>query len=692
MTQQSVAYLPSPLIDEPLDGWVARTASGLRTSSTRLLRHWGISPTANLLRDISPTMLATLVDSTGLGADELEHMTLARWDRLGLRPSTAKRGHGGGAWARGAGGRHCVDCLQERGGVFRLQWSLQWSFACVRHQTLLRPTTTCTHPENLRYGRTSGASARFAEHHPLLATQSTLDCYLANPKGSTLSILGNRPTWEVFSDLGALTRMVLASPVAEDPTQLLAALDARDSRDWVGLRPLLPRSTGSDSPAARLRAASEHPALIGLAAAVALEVLTQSSLDEAARQLWWASPAARLEAAHHARTRKFSWALTRALASDAPNQRRPRSVLLSRFDLARFDEHHRRLSPLDPAKIPSSCWPTVRLEGVEQDPRISAVSASAALAMVATGRRANGAFDRLGLGHLANRIESDWDKAFDATDDGDRNFADLLALQRTLVDGDVPIDYDRRRRIFPEPRTLGRRTESRICDAIGRRLTAPEARFVAWYVWELLTGSDVLVSERTVNTHLNGQLRYRAQRAVWREHPPDILHGLAETALRRNRVPEPLTWAPIKDQGAWVLPRDPTEERPLEARRRPAEVRGGSRSPAVQNLGYDFESAVAFAASSNTTARRHLARNMRRFFVVAHAGSLRAAAPHLGITGPTLSVQIRDLERSLAQSLFDRHAGRMVLRPEGRQLVEIIERQAPGLIADLVSSLRNAAP
>lgn len=58
------------------------------------------------------------------------------------------------------------------------------------------------------------------------------------------------------------------------------------------------------------------------------------------------------------------------------------------------------------------------------------------------------------------------------------------------------------------------------------------------------------------------------------------------------------------------------------------------------------------------------------FHVTATEGSIKAAAERLGITQPTVSEQVRLLERSLGVQLFDRSAGGLRLTQAGREALD----------------------
>lgn len=62
-------------------------------------------------------------------------------------------------------------------------------------------------------------------------------------------------------------------------------------------------------------------------------------------------------------------------------------------------------------------------------------------------------------------------------------------------------------------------------------------------------------------------------------------------------------------------------------------------------------------------------RQLEAFAAVAMHGSVRAAAEHLHLTQPALSMALADLERRLDVKLFDRERGRLHLSERGRELL-----------------------
>lgn len=71
------------------------------------------------------------------------------------------------------------------------------------------------------------------------------------------------------------------------------------------------------------------------------------------------------------------------------------------------------------------------------------------------------------------------------------------------------------------------------------------------------------------------------------------------------------------------------------------------------------------------------------FHVVAQEGSLAGAAKKLGVTQSTLSEQIKSIEESLGEKLFDRKGGRLKLNDAGRHATEhtsVMFREAERLV------------
>jgi DNA-binding transcriptional LysR family regulator len=95
-------------------------------------------------------------------------------------------------------------------------------------------------------------------------------------------------------------------------------------------------------------------------------------------------------------------------------------------------------------------------------------------------------------------------------------------------------------------------------------------------------------------------------------------------------------------------------------------------------------------------------RTLRYFVAVVEAGSVTAAARAEHVAQPSLSRQLRQLERSLGIALFDRRDGRLTLSAAGRQFLpaaqEVLSRAetakeaAAGIAAGRLQNITIAAP
>ncbi len=77
------------------------------------------------------------------------------------------------------------------------------------------------------------------------------------------------------------------------------------------------------------------------------------------------------------------------------------------------------------------------------------------------------------------------------------------------------------------------------------------------------------------------------------------------------------------------------------------------------------------------------------FWVVAREGSIARATEHLRLTQPTISAQLRLLERSLGSKLFERRGRRLVLTDTGQAVYRYAEEIFP-LGRELLNTVRGA--
>ncbi len=88
---------------------------------------------------------------------------------------------------------------------------------------------------------------------------------------------------------------------------------------------------------------------------------------------------------------------------------------------------------------------------------------------------------------------------------------------------------------------------------------------------------------------------------------------------------------------------------------------------------------MANALDPNTSFRHDRLRQLRAFCFTAEAGSISRAAERLGVTQPSVSLQIQALERDLAITLFERRGPRIRLTPDGEELYAEAHKLVEGI-------------
>lgn len=672
------AYAPEPLPDEPLDGYLGRIAATTMTTTGQFLADQDIRGVTWIIRDFSADQFVRLGESLSLDPAQLTSMTLNRWSRLGLMPYRDDRGHQGGAWARAKLGRFCPDCLEERGGVHRLHWRIVWSFACVKHQKLL----ASYNPADAPFGepRPTTPAVPIVPGHPALTTQRAIDDLLAQA-APRISSIGVQVAGLVhLADLGALTRVLVSNPDLRDMSHHVRQLEDLTGFSWADVAANIPASLVRTSSSTRLAAMVTSPALSSIATTSVHHALDQPSCSHAAEALWWMTTTQSLSLRSHAASRGISYQLWRTLRSqvvtDEDGFSYARAEFLKRFALTRYDEDGKLLSPIDPTKLPSSCWSNVLRRPIGSGRELEGAAASAALLMMASDRAAFDALDRIGLSHLRSRIAADWNEHFGPDAEGDANYSHLLELQRVLAKGLVPIDYARRRRIFPSPGPLGRNTLRRLLAELDIREGGLVPHCLSWYIHELLTGTDFLISVQGIDMFGNHRNVYRKWRRRWREEEPRVLYEIAERRLYVNNIDEPVTWQPEFVDGRWALPPDDGKRVLKEWATTTRAIRERSVMTADETDGYSLKEAVALAYGGEGRIATQMRSHIERFKVVADAPTLREAATRLGTSPATLSEHMDRMERYVAQILLNRSNRGISLTPAGKTLLQLIRQES----------------
>jgi DNA-binding transcriptional LysR family regulator len=82
--------------------------------------------------------------------------------------------------------------------------------------------------------------------------------------------------------------------------------------------------------------------------------------------------------------------------------------------------------------------------------------------------------------------------------------------------------------------------------------------------------------------------------------------------------------------------------------------------------------------------------HLEALITIAELGSFRAAADRLGVTQPTVSMRIKELEQHLNAQLFDRGSYRPQLTAEGREVLKYA-RRIDALVRDMQDCAQNGA-
>jgi hypothetical protein len=138
----------APLPGEALDSWLGAYADLLHVTVRDILRFAGIDCSRAgrgqlsgkpWLQRLGEADLAALSAATGVPAQALAGMTLARYQGTGLAEVAARPGLPSAPrwWRHLAGSRYCPRCLAANGGRWMLAWRIPWAFACTGCQALL---------------------------------------------------------------------------------------------------------------------------------------------------------------------------------------------------------------------------------------------------------------------------------------------------------------------------------------------------------------------------------------------------------------------------------------------------------------------------------------------------------------------------------------------------------------------------
>ncbi|MHA5052504.1 TniQ family protein [Streptomyces sp. SD15] len=565
MTQWTDGRIPlwvPPADGEALDSWIEAYARRLTVSGAEFVRFIGL-PHADprfMVRRLSDTERHALASRTGLTPEALAAMTLDRCDGVMVTIDPDDRTMGRPpAWRHyGSRSRFCPACLADRHGRWQLSWRLPWSFACTRHNLLLRDyCPACGHPPPVST--------------PMRATPSAPGLCL-HATGTGRPIRCGYPLVETPAPALPSDGMVIAAQVSVVRDILNASTDrealarsqelyALARRALRGIRhlPSAPSAAenilaecGGYPPSTALHDAGDegndaHHTAVGAALAIIATDHSHPDCDEIFS--WLRSTDRPQKPRFDYATRKIAtWlpagprVVTRMLA-DADSE----LTLLSRLrygtatpspawkDLS-DDDVRRRAS-----KLPSMIWPSwaYRLLPSTSDTQLAGVRRAYASMILLTG--ANLSYHQAAslLGNTSSRSNRNALHTALTSGGTDLLAALLPALARALDTHDVPIDYTRRRRLFTaDTVAFDEDAYQAVCRRRGWRPRTPDRiKRLRWLLAQLLLGADPGPASRTPTLQL--ALRY--------ELHPDLhalLHKQATMNLKAHGLDEPVLWEP----------------------------------------------------------------------------------------------------------------------------------------------------
>ncbi|MFF7192517.1 TniQ family protein [Streptomyces sp. NPDC008079] len=583
-----------PLPGEALDSWLEALAQRLNTTLGEVLWHLGFpvrGRSGNHLRDIPPDWTIALRDqetdavahASGLTPSSITAMTLVHYDQRALRLDLDRRHVNRRVlWGRGSGSRFCPDCLRDSDGRWQLAWRLGWSYACLLHGQLLadccpdcgrvqrqRPCSgrvipfpgICGNPPVAPGGPRSGGcgfdltqarTLQLSQGHPALKAQGRLlEIIESGTADFGAYAVSPQQTRMALTDIRAIGGRVLA----DLPTLFLAELVPSD----------LITGHLTPDPVSRLTdRAAERPGFMAppravstaVAVTIACHVLDQPDVLRSGEKMRVLLEAMREELWQISATSIDSWGrgLTPVLegvhlAALAPRLRpseqlryRTVTALPSRSGMTS------RATAQRARKIPSTFWPAWGVPLTPPDgiyARVLAPVLASALLIVGSNILLDDAADRLGTIIDGTEIS----RVFQALDDQPcwpTMTTALVRLAEYLDSVDVPIDYQRRRRLdYTE--LLRQERWREICRSTGTSPGTGRREMVArCQLFQRISG---LPAEAAPGYPRVNEAQFRAVSARYAAlQTPELAQALEEEArnfLASQRIHrEPVTWQP----------------------------------------------------------------------------------------------------------------------------------------------------
>ena len=493
-TDERIPLWVPPVEGEALDSWIEAYARRLTVSGGEFTRFLGLSGTDPrfMVRRLTDTECDTLARRTGLTPEALAAMTLDRFDGVTVAIDPDKRTMGRPpAWRHyGSRSRFCPACLADNHGRWPLSWRLPWSFACVHHELLLCDYCPACghHPPVSTRGRGRPSSPGVCLH--ATETGRAIRCGYALTESPAPAL---PPDGAVLAAQLAVNREILGASVAEQARTRGQELHVLARRALRGIRelPFAPSvvdaildECGGALPAlaARDEASDAHNTAVGTAVAVIATDPGHPACDEVFDWLL-STDRPRVPRSNYATSKISEWlpagprVVNRMLSAADPELT---FIARLRYGTAtpapcwpdRSDEDVRHRA----SKLPAMLWPSwaFRLLPVETDAPVAGFRRACSSLMLLPGTN----WDYLQTASLlSNTSPKSNRRALDAAmalSGAETLVVVLPALARALDSRPVPIDYDRRRRLFsPNSVAFDHNAYQALCHRHGWRSQAP---------------------------------------------------------------------------------------------------------------------------------------------------------------------------------------------------------------------------
>ena len=493
-TDERIPLWVPPVEGEALDSWIEAYARRLAVTGGEFTRFLGLSGTSPrlMVRRLTNAERDTLARRTGLTPEALAAMTLDRIDgvTVAIDPDNRTMGRPP-AWRHyGSRSRFCPACLADNHGRWPLSWRLPWSFACVRHELLLCDYCPACghHPPVSTRGRSRPSSPGVCLH--ATETGRAIRCGYPLTKSPAPAL---RPDGAVLAAQLAVSREILDASAAEEARTRGQELYVLARRALRGIRELpsapsvvaaILDDCGGALPALAVRdeASDAHNTAVGTAVALIATDRGHPACDEV---FAW------LLSTHRPRVPRSNYATSR-ISEWLPAGPRVVNRMLSAADseltfIARLRYGTATPAPAWPdrsdedvrhraSKLPAMIWPSwaFRLLPAETDAPVAGFRRACASLILLPGTN----WDYLPAASLmGNTSPKSNRRALDTAVrlSGAETLVTVLpALAKALDSHPVPIDYDRRRRLFsPDSVAFDHNAYQELCQRHGLATPCP---------------------------------------------------------------------------------------------------------------------------------------------------------------------------------------------------------------------------